>query len=87
MDAPSTTEVGFILIIFGFVLVFAAMILLAFHSTRGSGKSRAAGVLLIGPIPIIFGTDKDSVKGLMILAIVLILVVFAIMFLSYLFGK
>ena len=87
MVAPSVTEVGFVLIIFGFVLAFAAMILLAFRSTRGSGKTRAAGVLLIGPIPIIFGTDKDSVKGLMILAIVLILVVLVIMFLPYLFGK
>ncbi len=87
MDAPSVTEVGFILIVFGFVLAFAAMILLAFRSTRGSEKTRAAGVLLIGPIPIIFGTDKDSVKGLMILAIVLVLVVLIIMFLPYLFGR
>lgn len=87
MDAPSVTEVGFILIIFGFVLAFAAMILLAFRSPRGSGKTRAAGVLLIGPIPIIFGTDKDSVKGLMILAIVLVLVVLLFMLLPYLFGR
>lgn len=87
MDAPTVTEVGFILIIFGFVLAFAAMILLAFRSAHGSEKTRAAGVLLIGPIPIIFGTDKDSVKGLMILAIVLLLVVLIIMFLPYLFGK
>ena len=87
MDAPSATEVGFILIIFRFVLAFAAMILLAFRSARGSEKTRAAGVLLIGPIPIIFGTDKDSVKGLMILALVLVLVVLVFMFLPYLFGR
>lgn len=87
MDAPSVTEVGFLLIIFGFVLAFAAMILLAFRSARGSEKTRAAGVLLIGPIPIIFGTDRDSVKGLMILAIALMIVVLVVMFLPYLFGK
>ena len=87
MDAPSVTEVGFILIVFGFVLAFAAMILLAFRSARGSEKTRAAGVLLIGPIPIIFGTDRDSVKGLMILAIALMIVVLVVMFLPYLFGK
>jgi uncharacterized protein (TIGR00304 family) len=87
LDAPSVTEVGFILIIFGFVLAFAAMILLAFRSARGRGKTRAAGVLLIGPIPIIFGSDRDSVKGLMILAIVLMLVVLIVMYLPYLFGK
>jgi uncharacterized protein (TIGR00304 family) len=87
LDAPSVTEVGFLLIIFGFVLAFAAMILLAFRSARGSEKTRAAGVLLIGPIPIIFGTDRDSVKGLMILAIALMIVVLVVMFLPYLFGK
>ncbi len=87
MGTPSVTEVGFIMIIFGFVLAVAATILLAFRSARGSEKTRAAGVLLIGPIPIIFGTDKDSVKGLMILAVVLILVVLIVMFLPYLFGR
>lgn len=87
LGTPPVTEVGFILIIFGFVLAVAAMILLAFRSARGSERTHAAGVLLIGPIPIIFGTDKDSVKGLMILAIVLILVVLIIMFLPYLFGR
>jgi uncharacterized protein (TIGR00304 family) len=87
LDAPSVTEVGFLLIIFGFVLAFVAMILLAFRSARGSEKTRAAGVLLIGPIPIIFGTDRDSVKGLMILAIALMIVVLVVMFLPYLFGK
>ena len=87
MDASSFTQVGFILIIFGFVLAFAAMIVLAFRSARGSEKTRSAGVLLIGPIPIIFGSDKDSVKGLMILAIVLVLVVLLFMLLPYLFGR
>lgn len=87
MDAPSVIEVGFLLIIFGFVLAFAAMILLAFRSARGSEKTRTAGVLLIGPIPIIFGTDRDSVKGLMILAIALMIIVLVVMFLPYLFGK
>ena len=87
MVTPSVTEVGFILIIFGFVLAVAAMILLAFRSAPGSEKTRAAGVLLIGPIPIVFGTDKGSVKGLMILAIVLILVVLIIMVLPYLFVR
>jgi len=87
LQVPSVTEIGFVLIVFGFILALAAMILMAFRSTGGSGKTRSAGVLLIGPIPIIFGSDKDSVKGVMILAIVLILVVLIIMFLPYLSGR
>jgi len=87
LDAASLAEVGFILIIFGIVLAFAAMILLAFRSSRGSGKTRSAGVLLIGPIPIIFGSDKESVRGLMVLAIILIIIVLIIMVLPSLLSR
>jgi uncharacterized protein (TIGR00304 family) len=87
LDAPSVTEVGFLLIIFGVALAFAATILFAFRSTRGSGKTRGAGLVLIGPIPIIFGSDKESVKGLMILAIILIVIVLVIMLLPFLLQR
>jgi len=69
------------------VLAFVAMILFAFRSTRESGKTKGAGLLLIGPIPIIFGTDKESAKGLMILAIILIVIVLAIMLLPFLLQR
>jgi uncharacterized protein (TIGR00304 family) len=75
------TQIGFMLIIFGFVLAFVVMIAMAFRTAGNSGKGRSAGVLLIGPIPIIFGSDKESVKILMILAIILIAVVFTFMLL------
>jgi uncharacterized protein (TIGR00304 family) len=40
---------------------------------RGTqGQTKSAGILLIGPIPIIFGSDKDSVRVLIVLAIILI---------------
>lgn len=32
---------------------------------------KATGVIMIGPIPIIFGTDKKSVKTVLVLAAVL----------------
>ena len=69
------------LIIFGFVLAFLVMIVMAFRGAGNSGKSRSAGLILIGPIPIIFGSDKESVKVLMVLAIVLIAVALTFMLL------
>jgi len=81
LDSLSITQIGFMLIIFGFVLAFVVMIAMAFRSGGNSGKGRTAGVVLIGPIPIIFGSDKDSVKTLMILAIILIAVVLTFMLL------
>ena len=61
----------------GLALVIAGIIILAliFASTRGlgSGKSnvKGAGVIMIGPIPIIFGTDKKSIKTVLLLALTL----------------
>jgi uncharacterized protein (TIGR00304 family) len=71
----SIAQLGFALIIFGFILAFVAAILLAVRSRGGGTKTRGAGILLVGPIPIIFGTDRESVKVLVVLAIVLMAVV------------
>ena len=73
------TDAGLFLVIGGFVLVFVAVILLAIRSRGPGGQTRGGGVLLIGPIPIIFGSDRESVRTLMILAIVLIIIVLAFM--------
>jgi uncharacterized protein (TIGR00304 family) len=41
---------------------------------KGKPRVRGGGVIMIGPIPIIFGSDKDSAKTLVILAIILMLI-------------
>jgi uncharacterized protein (TIGR00304 family) len=87
LDAQSVTELGFLLIIFGFVLALIAMVLLVVRSSRGSAPGRGAGLLLVGPIPIVFGTDRQSMKVVMVLAIVLILLVLVIMLLPSLLGR
>ena len=87
MDTPSVTDIGFLLIILGFVLALIAMILLVVRSSRGLAPGRGAGLILIGPIPIVFGTDRQSVKVVMVLAIVLILLVLVIMLLPSLLGR
>jgi len=63
---------GFILILAGFVVVLVAALLLFFKAFRGKGSVRGGGVVMIGPFPIVFGTDKDSVKMLLLLSIALI---------------
>jgi len=78
--AGSLAEIGFILVIFGFILAFVAVVLLAAKSKENSNRTRGGGVLLIGPIPIIFGTDRESVKVLVLLAIVLMIIVLAFIF-------
>lgn len=86
MSDVSISGIGFALVILGVILAFVAMI---FVATKGaSGRTRGAGVLLIGPFPIVFGTDRESAKILMILAIVLIAIVLVFMLLpAFLLGR
>ncbi len=81
MSDITLNEIGFALVIFGVILAFVAVILLAIRSQSDGGKSRGGGVLFIGPIPIIFGTDRESTKILMVLAIILVVVVLVFMLL------
>jgi uncharacterized protein (TIGR00304 family) len=68
-------SIGVILILIGFgVLLVAA--LWSSKGQKGQAKVRGGGVLLIGPIPIIFGSDAKWAIVAIVLAIALILMVF-----------
>lgn len=84
MVASDLASFGLILVILGFVMAFVAVLLIAFRSRGVSDRSRSAGILLIGPIPIIFGNDRESIKILMVLAIVLVIIFLALMFIPLL---
>ncbi|MHC1586687.1 MAG: TIGR00304 family membrane protein [Candidatus Hecatellaceae archaeon] len=60
-------SLGFLLIFLGFAVIFVAVLYVA---VKGGG--RGGGVILIGPFPIVFGSDTKTVKGLMLLALILI---------------
>jgi uncharacterized protein (TIGR00304 family) len=75
LNEISIATIGFGLVFIGLVLALIAVILLATKSSNEGTKTRGGGILLIGPIPIIFGTDRESVKILVMLAIILIAVV------------
>jgi len=71
----SISSIGFTVLILGIILAFVAVILIAARAVSSPGRTRGGGVLLIGPFPIVFGTDRESAKILMVLAIILIAVV------------
>ena len=73
----SLAEIGVILVIFGFILAIAAVFILAIRGRHGMSETRGGGVLLIGPIPIILGSDRGSTKALLVLAIVLMALMLA----------
>ena len=62
-------ELGFALILIGFAVVASAILL----SGRKAGREvKGGGVVLIGPIPIVFGSDAKWASIAIALAIVLL---------------
>ena len=81
-DFHALAWIGFLLIIIGFIAILLATFLLIFHSTKTKGETKGAGIILIGLFPIIFGTDKQSVKVLLVLTIIIIVLMIAFLFLN-----
>jgi uncharacterized protein (TIGR00304 family) len=68
---------GVAIILVGFLVVFLAMMLASRSSRGGEGRTqvKGGGVILIGPIPIIFGSDAKWTSIAIVLTIVLIILV------------
>jgi len=66
-------SVGLTLVFVGFAIAFIAVVLLFLRGFKNKGgRVRGGGAVIIGPVPIIFGTDKESVKIILVLSIILI---------------
>jgi uncharacterized protein (TIGR00304 family) len=75
MDTSVFFALGTALIIVGIVAVILAIIFSSSRSGEGEKtKVKSAGVVMIGPIPIIFGTDKKSATTVIALAIALMII-------------
>jgi len=68
MDGKGLILAGMGLILIGFLLVFIGTIVSALG---GEGDVEGGGVIMIGPIPIVFGTSRGAAGMAMILAILL----------------
>ena len=62
---------GIILVFAGFAVIFIAMILSA-KPTSHETRVRGGGVVMIGPIPLVFGSDMKWASVAILLAVVLI---------------
>ncbi len=76
-------NIGIVLILAGLLVTFVAIVL-SLKTFKGKSKVQGGGAIIIGPFPIIVGTDKESVKILLLLSIVLIGLLLVFMAVSYL---
>jgi uncharacterized protein (TIGR00304 family) len=84
MDVATLYGLGVALIFAGMIVVLVAILLLFLSSIKAERKVRGGGAIIIGPIPIIFGTDKESIKTVLLLSIALTILLVVIMIVFHL---
>jgi uncharacterized membrane protein len=82
-EVESLYELGIGLVIVGIIILVLAIVLIVVPHTKSKGKLKAAGAIIVGPVPIIFGTDKNSLKTLLALSIGLTLLLIVAMLVYY----
>ncbi len=70
---------GFLLILLGVFLVFAGVML---QALRGEGRVEGGGVVVIGPIPILFGTSERAFLVAAAVGIIFMLLAIALLILA-----
>jgi uncharacterized protein (TIGR00304 family) len=86
IDSAALYALGIALIFIGVLIIIVAVILLFILGTKKE-KIKGGGALIIGPIPIIFGTDKKSLETVLLLSLVLTALLIVGMILYYLFFR
>lgn len=87
MDAEMLFGLGIALIFAGILITLIAVILLFVSSVRGKGEVKGGGAIIIGPFPIVFGTDKESIKTVLLLSITLTTLLIIVTVIFYLVSK
>lgn len=62
---------GIAFVFVGVFIIAIGAILISIRRAKSNGKTETAGVVVIGPIPIIFGSNKKSLKTILTLSIIL----------------
>jgi uncharacterized protein (TIGR00304 family) len=74
---------GVAVVVLGILIIFIGTVLQVTKSTGETEKTggvQAGGVVMIGPIPIIFGTNKNITVVSIVLAIILMIVAYLLFY-------
>ena len=74
---------GIALILVGILIIILAVLSLSIRSA-GKGKFKGGGAVIIGPVPIIFGTDKKALRTVLLLSLALTVLLLVVMIGNYL---
>jgi uncharacterized protein (TIGR00304 family) len=83
IDAGVLHALGIALVFAGVLIIVVAVILLSVSGVK-KGKVKGGGAIIIGPVPIIFGTDEKSLKTVLLLSLALTVMLVVAMVVYYL---
>jgi uncharacterized protein (TIGR00304 family) len=83
IDSAVLYALGIALIFVGVLIIIIAVVLLSVSGVK-KGKVKGGGAIIIGPIPIVFGTDKKSLKTVLLLSLALTVMLVVAMLVHYL---
>ena len=71
MNLQTLYSLGTALVFAGMLIIIIAAALILLSRSKKTGNVKAGGAIIIGPIPIVFGTDKKSLKTALFLSVIL----------------
>ena len=83
VDSTLLHTLGIALIFVGALIIIISVVLFSVSGTK-KGKAKGGGAIIIGPIPIVFGTDKKSLKTVLLLSLALTMMLVVAMVVYYL---
>jgi uncharacterized protein (TIGR00304 family) len=83
IEAGVLYALGIALVFVGVLIIVVAVILLSVSGVK-KGKVKGGGAIIIGPVPIIFGTDEKSLKTVLLLSLALTVMLVVAMVVYYL---
>jgi uncharacterized protein (TIGR00304 family) len=83
IDSAALYALGIVLVFVGVLIIVVAVILLSISGAK-KGKVKGGGAIIIGPVPIIFGTDEKSLKTILLLSLALTAMLVVAMVVYYL---
>jgi uncharacterized protein (TIGR00304 family) len=83
IDSGILYALGIALIFVGVLIIVLAVLLLSVWNVK-KGKVKGGGAIIIGPVPIIFGTDRESLRTVLLLSLALTMLLVVAMVVYYL---
>lgn len=76
IDLATLSIIGIGLIIAGLIIISYVMLRFNRHTKENRSEERGGVIIMIGPIPIIFGTDKEAIREVIVLTLIFSLILF-----------